>query len=146
MCTHWPGAIAVEAKPMIWPNLRNGSPSAIGPVAILWPLGMRSTATGAPTGASPGQISSTATMTLSCGCRRRARGALMASEVLAGPSGRNQLRSLARERLELPRRLSQMSIHRNARRLDVACGDRPDDRRVLGERVANASWRQHQQA
>ena len=30
------------AKPMIWPNLRTGAPSAIGALAILWPRGTRS--------------------------------------------------------------------------------------------------------
>ena len=29
---------------MIWPNLRTGSPAAIGVIAILWPRGTRSLA------------------------------------------------------------------------------------------------------
>jgi len=43
-CTHWPGAIGLEAKPMICPNLRTGSPAAMGAIAILCPRGTRSLA------------------------------------------------------------------------------------------------------
>ena len=39
MCS--PGAMSVVAKPMIWSNLRIGSPKGIGRVATLWPAGMR---------------------------------------------------------------------------------------------------------
>ena len=62
---------------MIWPNLRIGAPVSIGAVAILWPLGMRSTAAGREAGASPHGIPSTATITLSSALRRKARGVLM---------------------------------------------------------------------
>ena len=109
-CTHWPGAIGFEAKPMIWPNLRIGSPTAIGAVAILWPRGdaldrdRRADRRVAGTDFVDGDHRHCLAH-----CRRRARGALMGSTVLAGPSGRNQLGSLARERFELPGRLGEMS-------------------------------------
>ena len=111
---------------MIWPNLRTGSPTAIGAVAILWPLGMRSTAIGAPTGASPGRISSTATITLSCAMQ--AQGARRAHRI-QNPRWRRQVENSsgrsAREGLELLGRLREMiGPSRRGRRLDVARSDR----------------------
>jgi len=52
------------AKPMIWPNLRTGSPLAIFCTAILWPRMILAVAV-TPWAMAPGSIASTATTTLS---------------------------------------------------------------------------------
>ena len=57
------------AKPMIWSNLRTGSPAGIGRVATLCPAGMRCVAASppSPSGRAPGRMSTRATTTLSLG-------------------------------------------------------------------------------
>src|SRR5258708_3878006 len=71
------------AKPMICPNLRTDSPSAIAFVAILWPFGTRLTAV-TPSATAPGRIGSIETITLSSGWSRRTRGACALSEIRIG--------------------------------------------------------------
>jgi hypothetical protein len=62
------------AKPMIWLNLRIGSPSRIGVTAILWPRRIRSRAV-RPAAVSPCWTMSMAMATLSSAWRRTVRGA-----------------------------------------------------------------------
>src|SRR5258708_10329442 len=71
------------AKPMICPNLRTDSPSAIAFVAILWPFGTRLTAV-TPSATAPGRIGSIDTITLSSGWSLRTRGACALSDKRIG--------------------------------------------------------------
>ena len=43
-CTQSPGEIGFDAKPIVWPYFRTGSPSRMPATAILWPRGTRSRA------------------------------------------------------------------------------------------------------
>ena len=101
---------------MIWPNLRIGAPLSMPATAILWPLGTRSLAVTAPSGVAPAGISSTATITLSEGSSRRARGVVIVGVPMVRCSRRKEIGLGPHEGFEEFGGLREMASHRRARR------------------------------